>query len=454
MVTGVIMPQLISKDNYKKDIKATILSQLFRVVAGPLLLLFIPIYLTPVEQGYWYTFTGLAALAIFADLGFSNIILQFSAHEFAFLEFDNRGFIIGDKRHLLNLASFFRFAIKWLIKTAGIVFPIILIFGYCFLKTKGTQITWENAWLIYSLASAVAFVNSILLSFFEGCNSVYVIQSIKIKIAITNVFLSLVCLYLNFNLYALAISLAISTIIGMILIYLKFNKTIKQLWNLSKKDCFNWKPKFLSLIWRYAISWCSGYLIFQLFTPIAFKYHGAEFAGKLGISISMWTAGFGIAMSWLNAIIPKLNMLVELCEWKILDNIFHKSLSKALFTMILGGGIFLICQFFLEGRISFFNRVLNLQEMSLLFICWVGQVYINAIAVYLRGHKKEPLMLISVIVAIYVVITTLICAKFLESRYMLLGFASSLLFWIPTVYYIYKKEKKYHYTEKEKFSNE
>lgn len=92
---------------YKKDIRATIINQLFRVVAGPVLLLILPYYLTSVEQGYWYTFTSIAALSIFADLGFSNIVLQFTAHEFASLKFNKHNIITGNKERLWKLASFF-----------------------------------------------------------------------------------------------------------------------------------------------------------------------------------------------------------------------------------------------------------------------------------------------------------------------------------------------------------
>ena len=119
-----------------KDLLYTGMNQLWKVVAGPLILLFIPLYLTPIEQGYWYTFTSIAALAVFADLGFSTIILQFAAHEFAYLEFDDNGLLIGEREHLIRIASFFRFSVIWLFKVICIVFPIIIIGGYFFLLSK------------------------------------------------------------------------------------------------------------------------------------------------------------------------------------------------------------------------------------------------------------------------------------------------------------------------------
>lgn len=112
-----------------RDMLHTLLNQLWRVAAGPVLLLCIPLFLTSVEQGYWYTFTSLAALAVFADLGFSTIILQFAAHEFTHLSFDKKGEVCGDSQALFNAA---------------------------------------------------------LLSFFEGCNSVARVQRIRMVIAMAN----------------------------------------------------------------------------------------------------------------------------------------------------------------------------------------------------------------------------------------------------------------------------
>ncbi len=62
---------------------------LWRLFSGPALLILIPLYLSAEAQGYWYTFVSLAALAIFADMGFSTILLQFSAHEFPYLKFES-----------------------------------------------------------------------------------------------------------------------------------------------------------------------------------------------------------------------------------------------------------------------------------------------------------------------------------------------------------------------------
>lgn len=126
--------------SYRKDLLSTLINQLWRVIAGPLVLLFIPLYLTSIEQGYWYTFSSIAALAVFADLGFSTISLQFAAHEFSRLKFNSNRTLVGDEISLWKLASFFRFSVRWLGRIIGIVFPLIVVGGYFFLIQNMKQL--------------------------------------------------------------------------------------------------------------------------------------------------------------------------------------------------------------------------------------------------------------------------------------------------------------------------
>ncbi|MCR5756869.1 MAG: hypothetical protein K6F95_03065 [Selenomonas sp.] len=399
--------------------------------------------MTVLEQGYWYTFTSIAALSIFADLGFTTIVLQFAAHEFAYLRFSDSHRLRGDKDHLWRLASFFRFMINWLGKIVSIVFPLIMVGGYYFLSIKEDELYWQIPWLIYSLASAGAFISSALLSFFEGCNSVGLIQGIRFRVGVCQTVTTVSCLAVGLNIYALGIALMVNVLVSGGYIIYCFRQTIKQLWQISAEYCYNWWPEFSALIWRYAVSWCSGYFIFQIFTPIAFYFHGAVFSGKIGISIAMWTASVSIANTWMTAIMPKMNMLISEYKWQDLDTLFNKNLWRTMLTIILGGGAYFVLYFWLHDRVSFFDRVLPPLTMGMLYISWILQSWVNSVAFYLRAHKREPLMNISIISGIWVAVTTYFCARFLPAEYLFVGFLSQ--YWVVIVVYkIYKKQKQEH----------
>lgn len=438
----------MSQSSYKRDIFSTFLNQGWRIISGPLVLLCIPYFLSAIEQGYWYTFISVAALSVFADLGFSNIILQFSAHEFAFLSFKDNKKIFGDNEHLDKLATFFNFSLKWMIKIVIIVFPLIIIIGYYFINAKGfsgeSPHLWPIAWLIYSVASAFIFMNSIVLSFFEGCNLVSKVQKIRFQISAVTSIVMIIGLVLHLKLFALALSSIAGAIIGCLLIYYHFFKIIVQLVHLSKHTFYDWWPEFSSLIWRYAISWGSGFLVFQIFTPLTFYFFGPISAGKIGISISMWTAGFNISISWITAVTPKLNMLISEKKWTQLDYLFNNSLIKSVGTMILGGLCFFLIEYFVGLKFSFFNRIMAPTGMLILFLAWLLQVVINTLAIYLRAHKREPLVPISCVNAIIVLCGTALCGMYLESEYLFLGFLVGSIFECIATFKIFKNYQWQH----------
>lgn len=434
------------KISYKKDIFSTMMNQSWRIVSGPLTLLCIPLFLTASEQGYWYTFVSLAALSVLADLGFSNIILQFSAHEFAFLHFEEQMLIVGSQDHLQKLAAFFKFSLKWLLKVVIIIFPLIIVGGYFFMNLKAeiSSEIWGLSWVLYAVASAFIFINSILLSFLEGCNLVSKIQSLRFKIGIVTSLVMLLGLAVGLKLYALSISASVGAIVGAFFIIKNFKNTIRQLWKISQDATYDWWPEFSSLIWRYAISWGSGFFVFQLFTPLTFYFYGAVPAGKIGISIAMWTAGFNIAISWITAVTPKLNMLISEKKWNQLDKLFNDSLVKSVGTMILGGLGFFLVEYFIGAKFNFFARILASKGMVILFISWLLQVIVNAMSIYLRSHKREPLVLVSFFNAVIVLCGTAFCGMFFEPEYMFLGFLTGTIFQCITTFKIFQNYRWQH----------
>ena len=63
----------------------TILARGWASVAGLVTVALIARFLSPSEQGYYYTFGSLIALQIVFELGFSFVILQMASHERAHL---------------------------------------------------------------------------------------------------------------------------------------------------------------------------------------------------------------------------------------------------------------------------------------------------------------------------------------------------------------------------------
>lgn len=435
---------------FSQDVIHSAVNQMWRIISGPLTLLLIPLFLTPELQGFWYTFGSISALSIFADLGFTMIVSQFAAHEFAFLRFDDNFRVIGPEKYIENLSSLFRFILKWMLIVIIVVFPIVFFIGYILFVQKGDVDIWLVPWLFYTIGAGLAFFNGVIASFIQGCGQVANIQKIGFRVAVSTTLVIITGLILNIGLYALAISIIIANVIYFFFLFSKYHSAFVELLK-TKKTKNTYGRDLLSLLWKYAISWSSGYFIVQIYTPFMFHFHGAVEAGKVGITMNLIISIFSISNTWFTANTPKMNMYVSKKKWSSLDIEYRKNLLLSIATFVVGiivlFSIILILQAQWDSFSTLSSRFLGIIPLSILIICWFVQIIVNGMAVYLRAHKQEPYVVVSAVSGIFVLVTTYLSAKYMPSNYIFLGFALSFVFILPWSYYIYKNKKQEWHSE-------
>jgi hypothetical protein len=402
----------------------------------------VPHFLSKAEQGYWFSFISLSALMIIADSGFSTIILQFAAHEFAFLKFNADGTIGGDEKYLKRLGSFFLFAFKWSAAVVAAALPLISVVGWYIMSRRPAEAVWLAPWLLYVIGSVFTFMNNSLLYFFEGCDSVPKTQKIRAQINLAMIAALCVGLASGLKLYALALSAIVSALVGAALLLNVFRPAARGLLAAGKGYAHGWRKEFLPLLGRYSLSWTSGYFIFQMYTPIMFHYYGPAEAGKIGISITLWTGVLTLSNIWLSVVTPKINIHISKKEWLHLDKLFFRNLAFSAATFLAGIGCVFGLLGFARGRYALADRFVS--PISMLFLAggWWLQVIVNGLAIYLRAHKEEPLVVPSVVSAIYIVIATYFSALFLTPDYFFLGFFSSYVWGLPWIIWIFNKKRK------------
>jgi hypothetical protein len=432
----------------KKDMVSTFANQAWRLVSGPLTMLMIPLFLTESQQGFWFLFSSLSALAIFADLGFSNIILQFSAHEYAFLSLGEDGELIGDQKHLLRLGSFLRFTLKWILTIGVFVFPVIFAIGIWIFVRDGVVAVYIVPWALFSVGSLLSFVNNSILSYLEGLDKIDEIQRVRLSVAIINTAVIFALLLAKANIYALAIATLVSSLCIFFSIFGTFGKVIRQLWSIGNKDVAEWRKEVIPLFVRYALSFASGYFIFQIYTPLMHYFHGPILGGKVGISLSLVMSVFTMSNIWIYTITPRMNMLVSQKKWDELNSIFRKRLllSLASFVFIVAG---IACFVLLFGHVGIIRKIIGrflpLNSIIILLVCYFIQLMVNSWATYLRAHKQEPYVIPSILSAIWIGIMTVVVARFFDTSLFFAGFLSSYIWGLPVCFIIYSRlKRKWH----------
>jgi O-antigen/teichoic acid export membrane protein len=411
-------------------------------------MLLIPLFLSQEQQGYWYLFGSISALSVFADLGFSTIILQFAAHEYAFLYFNPGGMLDGETYNLQKLGSLFRFVIKWLSLISMVVFPIIFIIGIVFFSRDKVLGVYFFPWILYSVGSLLKFFGNSILSFVEGLNKIAAIQKIRLFVAVINTGIVVSVLILGGNIYAAALGILLSSVSILFFLFREFGNILKQLLHISKDFNYKWKKEIAPLFTKYAISWSGGYFTFQIYTPLMHYFHGPVYSGRVGISLALAGAIVNISNIWMYTIVPQMNMLVSKKSWDILDPLFRKRLLLTLGTyLVIIAGLIVFLVLFSSYWIipQIITRFLPVTSLILLLPCCFMQLITGAWALYLRAHKQEPYVLVSIINALWAVITTYLAGRFLPYTWFFSGYLTCYIWMTIACYVIFKRNKeKWH----------
>jgi O-antigen/teichoic acid export membrane protein len=397
------MKKLMAYLGVDRAIAYTLATRGWGLLSSIITILLVARFLTAEEQGYFYTFASLLAIQILFELGMSIVVTQFASHEMAHLSWSETETLVGDAGAKARLRSLILLVTKWYGVIAILIVAGILPIGWIFFSSSASQVpvNWQVAWTWLVLASAVNVFVMPMLSFLEGCGRVTEIARLRMyQNMLGSVFAWLVLLG-GGGLLAMPV---MSTCFALtVLIWLWRTKRdffASLLTEMTKSASIKWKTEIWPFQWRIALSWLSGYFIFQLFTPVLFAYRGAVEAGQMGMSISVANALMGIAIAWINTKAPGFGSLVAKKDYINLDRLFSLTLSRSLFVMVAIGGTLCAINYIIHAEaMKFAYRFLDPLPFLLLVSATIFAYVTYAQAAYLRAHKEEPFMLISLISA-------------------------------------------------------
>ena len=189
-----------------KAVAYTLIGRGWSVLAGPITLVCVASFLSPEEQGFYYTFGSIVALNIFFELGLSYVMLQFASHEKAKLEWTSQGALEGDSIAKARLASLLRMSLKWYSVVAVLIVATILPVGLVFFGSHQPtviEVRWQLPWIWVVLATAGILFISPILSVLEGCGLVAQIASVRAVQAILGSLLLWLTLSQHWGLFAI-----------------------------------------------------------------------------------------------------------------------------------------------------------------------------------------------------------------------------------------------------------
>ena len=443
----------LHKLGFDKAIIFTSSSSLLNAIGSVMSVFLVVKFMSVIEQGYYYTFGSIVAIQIFFELGLNAIITQYAAHENAYLNFNDKHELEGPIFHKSRISSLLRFSFKWYSFFSFFLLISLGIAGFIFFKkyNNNSNIQWAIPWVFLAIGTSLNLFISPIIAFLQGIGKVKEIARYQF---ISQVFRLLIIwsgLYLGLGLFVLGIGSICYFLVTIIFIYNKYYKLIYNILKTELTEKISYVKEIFPFQWKIAISWISGYFIFQLFNPVLFATEGPQVAGQMGLTLAALNGILSLSLAWINTKVPLFSSLIAKKNYIELDSIFKLALKQSLGITIF---LLLILALIIES-FFYFNITISGKHLSDRFLGFIPlffmmiPIFLNQLvaswAIYLRCHKKEPYLINSIVGAILCTSSTLILGNYFGVKGITFGYMLISLLMLPWSYHIFlQKRKQWH----------
>lgn len=440
-----------------KAIFFTLLGRGLHISTALFTVFFIAKNLTPEEQGFYYTFGSIVALQVFFELGLTGIITQFVAHEASHLKLNSDFKMIGEEKYKSRLSSLLKFCAKWYFIVAILVFFALSILGSLFFARYSTEhedIEWFLPWILLAIGTAFNLLLSPITAFLEGLGKVKEVAQLRFVQQIMYPIIIWGGLSIGGKLLVSGIEAFMRVfVVAVIIVKSPFFKILKNIWKDSGTEKVLYMKEVFPYQWRIALSWVSGYFIFQLFNPVLFATEGAKVAGQMGMTLAALNGIQSLTLSWINTKVPIMSGLIAKKDYGKLDFLFGKTIKQMLLMGSFAILLFVCVIVYIQQNESFFlfadigNRFLPVLPLCLMAWSSWTMILINPWATYLRCHKREPLLLNSIVMGILCCFSTVFLGKVYGLYGIVTGFALLRIVSLIWIYSVFKR-KRFEWHEK------
>ena len=403
----------------------TYLNRIISFIKGPIVMFFILFYFSPQDQGYWYIFISFGIISVIIDFGFSIILTQEVGHVFA-KYLDNKKLPVEFYSQVKTLGIHF------------IKFYIILLIIFCLYNLTVAFFyfdLYKIEWLLYSFLLCAQFLLTPFYHIYMGIDKV---NEVQYSLFLGNLFGSialLAALYVGLDFYSLCISVGVNILVTSFI----FLKKSRLFWvNLfeakSIVDDVN-KNRLKSLQKDFAISWISGYFIFNTIVPFVGKAYGIEVAGQVGLIFNLASFILAISIVYSYNSIPYFNISIANKKLGAAKNKFIRTLYISTFLFL---GLTL-------GFVFFLVYVTPLMELSerfptiLLTSCILLWTYLrlmsSVLANYYRAFKIEPFRNLNMLLS-FAITLILLLGYFYSIKLLLIFILILVTYFMLTLSYV------------------
>jgi O-antigen/teichoic acid export membrane protein len=420
----------------------TLLLRCWSIFSGAVTTLLITRYFPPADQGYYYTIISVLAVQVFFELGLNQVVVNLVSHEAASLVVDEVGNIKGNLFNLGRLKGLMDFLRNWY-RSAALLFIFVGgIVGFLFIAQNGQSFGRYRLFFVWVSAVFITSLNLFLspeLAFIEAIGKVGQVARIRTAYLIVGSILQWLLIINGGNLWVI-LPIPVTSL-TVTLFWLRIYKC--RIAESIPSSPVLWRRDIFPLQWRIAVSWICGYFIFNLFTPIIFKLHGPVQAGRIGVALSIFSSITGLGLSWINAHIPAFSKSISLGQTKQLNHLFDSVFIRAVLTTasisLIFVGTIKTCELY---GVELVKRIAPSGTLIWIGFAAVLNTIVHAAASYMRAHREEPMLTISVASALTVIIVLMVFKGDIAA--MMRGYALVVAFvslpWTAHLFFKYRNQ--------------
>ena len=370
-------------------------------------LIFITLFITAHDKGYYFMFTSIVGMSVFLELGLNYTISQYCSH------------LVRNKNNIegINNNNELKIIIKYGITES---FKTTLKILVLFIGLGGTLIYYKKnvsyygffdgimyAWLLISIFASIDCFLSSFVMILEGCGEQIEMEKLKI---ITNLIKSVtlwIGILFEFGLFSIGLSYIASTFIVAYWILKKYKYFFNECLSYKNTvELIKIKKEIKTFEKRIALSWFSGAFVSYSFVPILMLNMRPEEVGKIGIMLHVLNSVNYLAITIITVANFNLCNLVALNQHSNMNKLFKKIfIISCAFEFVAISTIIILINIIDGYSKSIADRFLSVENIILLSIIFFQNHIVSCLSVYLRIYKIEAFYILSIIVGISVPIS-------------------------------------------------
>jgi len=381
------------KPAFRDALHVILAQRVWQAGSGLVTIVLITRFLTPDQQGWYYSLLSLAALYTLFDLGLSYVLVQAAAHTFIGLRWGSHGHVEGNHAdRFAALAAWSTRHYLWLtVGFALIITPLGFVF---FGTTPSLAISWQLPWLVLALSSAGALLLLPFQAIVEGSGQVAEVYAVRLAQGVVAAVVCWVALVGGAGLWAVVMAPLAAIFVQGIWLTGRKPALLSSAWNGQFRQ-IDWRGEIWPHQWQIGLGWLSGYLLSQVFIPVLFKTQDAVVAGQMGLSLTASNMLGLLAQSWITRHVPAMARAVATRQWDQFNSIFMRDLVLSC-AAFLGSAVALcLLHRMLRGTV-YDGRLLPFWPFAgVLATGFLGHIQ-SSLAAQLRSFRREPLIWVSV----------------------------------------------------------